>query len=349
MTSVRERGPLYGIQLAILVILLLGLLRLGRDVLMPIALALLLNITLRPIIARLRRVGLPAPVSAGFVVVSLVGLVSLFVYAGYDPMLHWLESAPKSIQELRAHGQGDLSGVKKATEAVSEIAAGGEEGERPIVVQQADTTFTAQLAEAAKTGAGITGITLILLYVLLATGDLLLRKLVQLASGFSAQRRVVVTVRALEAHLALYLGTMLLLNLGVALIVGLALWRAGFDDPILWGMAAGLLRLIPYLGNIVVVAILLTLGVLAYDPFWMMLAPPVAYLAFITIYGNVFELFVHGRRLALNPIMLFVYVLFWGTIWGIPGALIAVPLLAATKVIAEQVPALRPLGRFVSA
>ncbi len=95
MTSVRERGPLYGIQLAILVILLLGLLRLGRDVLMPIALALLLNITLRPIIARLRRVGLPAPVSAGFVVVSLVGLVSLFVYAGYDPMLHWLESAPQ--------------------------------------------------------------------------------------------------------------------------------------------------------------------------------------------------------------------------------------------------------------
>jgi len=349
MTAVRERGPIYGVQVAILVILILSLLRVGRDVLLPIVLALLLNVTLRPVIARLRRVGLPAPVSAGFVVVSLVGLVGLFVYAAYDPMLHWLETAPRSIQELRSRGEGDLADVKKATEAVSEITATGEDGKRPIIVQQADSTVTAQLAEGAKTAAGLTGITLILLYVLLATGDLLLRKLVQLAAGFSAQRRIVVTVRALEAHLARYLGTMLLLNLGVALVVSVGLWAAGFEDPILWGMVAGLLRFIPYVGNTVVVAILLTLGVLAYDPLWMMVAPPIVYLAFITVYGNVFELFVHGRRLALNPIMLFVYVLFWGTIWGIPGVLIAVPLLAATKVIAEQVPALRPLGRFVSA
>lgn len=337
------------VEVAILVILLVGCVYWGRSVLLPIVLALLLNVTLRPVVAQLRRAHLPQTAAAAVVVLSLLGLVTLFAYAAYEPMLHWLEQAPKSIAELRGQAKSGFSDVEKATRAVEEMASNAERGESATVVRQAETTAAAKLTQAAKTVVGTTGITLILLYVLLATGDLMLRKTVQLSSSFAAQRRIVVTARALEVQLARYLGTMLLLNLGVAVTVCAGLALAGFEDPILWGMVAGLLRFIPYVGNTVVLAILLTLGVLAYDVFWQMLAPPLVYLAFITVYGNVFELFVHGRTLALNPVMLFVFVLFWGTVWGIPGALIAVPLLAATKVVAEQTPAWAPLGRFIRA
>ncbi|PWN56504.1 AI-2E family transporter [Abyssibacter profundi] len=350
-SSAAARPRASRVEIALLVILLVGCVYWGRSVLLPIVLALLLNVTLRPVVAALRRFHLPQPAAAALVVMSLLGLVGLFAWAAYDPVLQWLEQAPKSIAELRtqARAQGDFSEVEKAREAVEQMAGNGPTSEGPTIVRQADATAAARLTEAAKTGVATTGITLILLYVLLATGDLMLRKTVQLASGFAAQRRIVMTARALEIQLARYLGTMVLLNLGVALTVCAGLALAGFEDPILWGMVAGLLRFIPYVGNLIVLAILLTLGVLAYEPLWQMVAPPVVYLAFITIYGNVFELFVHGRRLALNPVMLFVFVLFWGTVWGIPGALIAVPLLAATKVVAEQTPAWAPLGRFIRA
>ena len=351
VSTAADRPRATRVDIAILVILLVGCVYWGRSVLLPVVLALLLNVTLRPVVGWLRRIYLPQAAAAAAVVLSLLGVVGLFSWAAYEPMLQWLEQAPQSIAELRAQAQaqGDFSEVEKATAAVEQMAGDGGQEDGPTLVRQADTTAAARLADAAKTAVGTTGITLILLYVLLATGDLMLRKTVQLASGFAAQRRIVVTARALEVQLARYLGTMVLLNLGVAVTVCAGLALAGFDDPILWGMVAGLLRFIPYVGNMVVLAILLTLGVLAYDPFWQMVAPPVVYLVFITVYGNVFELFVHGRRLALNPVMLFVFVLFWGTLWGIPGALIAVPLLAATKVVAEQTPAWAPLGRFIRA
>lgn len=333
------------VQTGILVLLALFMLRAGRDVLIPITLALMAHAVLGPVVTRLTRWRVPRTVGAGLMTLLLAAVIGAFVYGAVDASTRWLQKAPEWWPQLRAQASSDLSEVKQAADALEKIAE--EEGSKAVVIQS-QPPVKDRVVSGVREAATITSVTLLLLYFLLSTGDLMLARSTALAPSFGARKRLVRAARAMQKEIATYLVNMTWLNLGVAILTSLGLWLAGIPDAFVWGGMAGLLRFIPYLGNVVTVGVLTALGAITYDTLWWMLAPPAIYLVFVFLYGNIFELIVHGQSLALNPVMIFVAVVFWGSVWGVVGALIAVPLLAGFKVLCEQIPSLRPVGRLVS-
>jgi predicted PurR-regulated permease PerM len=200
-----------------------------------------------------------------------------------------------------------------------------------------------------QTRAAISGlfIMLLLLYFLLASGRLFLRKLVRVLPRFHHRRSAVKIVRHTEHDLSRYLGTMILVNIGLGVAVGVALYLLGMPNPALWGALAALLNFIPYIGPLVNVAIVGLVAVVSFDSLGEAALPPLAYLALNSIEAGLVTPAVMGWRLRLNPVAIVLAVTFWTWIWGIPGGLLAVPMLTTFKITCDHVEVLAPIGEFL--
>jgi len=150
-----------------------------------------------------------------------------------------------------------------------------------------------------------------------------------------------------ESVISGYLVATALINLGQAAAVGLALWLLGMPDPFLWAILTFGFEFIPYFGGAVMVGLLTLVAFTTFDSLGHTLAVPGAYLAITTLQNNVVSPLVYGNRLKLNPVAVFIGVLFWWTLWGVPGAFIAVPIIAAAKILGDNVERLRGVGEFL--
>lgn len=186
-----------------------------------------------------------------------------------------------------------------------------------------------------------------LLYFLLALDDLFLRKLASVLPRMSQRRQVVLIARATERDLSHYVLIRTLTNIGFGTAVGLALWWVGMPNPILWGIMAGILNYVPYLGGVVGYVIVGFAALTTFDSAGQALLAPGSYFLLNVVEGNMITPAILGRELTLNPVMIFVWLIFWSWIWGVPGALLAVPLLTMTKIVADNVETLAPLGAFL--
>ena len=184
---------------------------------------------------------------------------------------------------------------------------------------------------------------LILLYFLLASGDLFLRKLVRVLPKLSDKKRAIEIARQTERHVSTYLATVTLINMGLGLAVALAMKLVGMPNPVLWGVTAGLLNYIPYLGPIVTAGVLTLVAVLSFDELGRALIVPALYMVINGLEGYLVTPTLLGRRLTLNPVVIFTGLIFWGWLWGIPGALLAVPILATFKIFCDHIPPLAPI------
>ena len=126
------------------------------------------------------------------------------------------------------------------------------------------------------------------------------------------------------------------------------LWAIGFPNPILWGTMAGVLNFVPYLGALVSATVIAVVSLLTYDALSAVLLPPLSFLALTIVEGQLVTPLVVGRRLALSPVVVFMFFLVLGWMWGIAGALIAIPLLAGLKIVCTAIEPLQPVARFVS-
>ena len=122
------------------------------------------------------------------------------------------------------------------------------------------------------------------------------------------------------------------------------MWVIGLPNAGLWGTVAGVLNFIPFLGPGITAVLIFLVSVLTFDTLSAMLVPPAVFIALTTLEGNFLTPMIVGRRLSLNPIAVFVSILFWGWMWGMPGALLAVPILAIMKILCDAHEPLRPAG-----
>jgi predicted PurR-regulated permease PerM len=189
-------------------------------------------------------------------------------------------------------------------------------------------------------------VVIVLLYFLLASGDLFLRKLIKVLPTFKDKKRAVEIAREMEHNISTYLFTVTLINIGVGVAVGVGVWLLKMPNPVLWGALACVLTYIPYLGAMVGIGILSLAALLVFDDLGHALAVPAVYLVVSFLEGNFVTPLVLGRRLTLNPVVIFVGLLFWFFLWGIPGALLAVPTLAVFKIVCDHVDTLAPIGEF---
>ena len=187
-----------------------------------------------------------------------------------------------------------------------------------------------------------------LLLFLLSSGDLFYAKIVRAMPTFSDKKKALGIALDIERELSRYLGTIALINAGLGICVGLALWAIGIPNPILWGVLAGVLNFIPYIGSLIGVALVGTIALGTMPTLSHAALAPLAYFALTTIEGQFVTPVLVGRRLALNPVTLFLGIAFWGWLWGVIGMLFAVPLMVAVKIFCSHIDGLATISDFLS-
>jgi predicted PurR-regulated permease PerM len=188
----------------------------------------------------------------------------------------------------------------------------------------------------------------ILLYFLLAYDGVFLTKLIKLLPTLSDKKRAVSIAGEIETNVSRYLLTVTLINVGLGCAVGIVAGFLGLPNPAMWGTMVAVLNFVPYLGALTGI-ICMTLGaVLSFDNFGYALVFPAVYLLFATLEGNFITPWVMGRSLTLNPVMVLLSLSFWGWMWGIPGIILAVPILAAFKIFCAHIEPVEPMAEFLS-
>jgi predicted PurR-regulated permease PerM len=200
------------------------------------------------------------------------------------------------------------------------------------------------------TGIGTTlGATLLLSLFLLASGDLFLQKLIRAVSTLSDKKRSLRIVHDVEFEVSRYLITITGINICLGVLVGTAMVLLGMPDPVVWGVAVALLNFIPFIGAIVGIALAAAVALITFPDIGQAMLPPLVYLGFHLLESWIVTPLTLGRRLELNAVAILVALAFASWMWGIVGALIAVPLLVVVKAFCDHLPKLATFGDFLSA
>jgi len=346
LTAVRARS----MALTILSILaLLYTLFFARDFLLPIVIALLLNLLFSPVVRALTRIGIGAPLGAGIVVVGLLAILSFGVYELSTPVERWAAEAPKTLSTVEARMKKlmrPLERVRRTAEQVETATSTAAPPKTTEVVVRGPGLVARVFGTTQRFVAGSLEI-LILLFFLLASGDLFLQKLVKVLPALGDKRTAVQIARAAESSISTYLITALAINVGEGIVVAVVLYLLKMPNPLLWGTLVVLLEFIPYLGAATVVIVLSVAALTVFESVTHALLIPASFLAINLIQANLISPLLFSRRLTLNPVALFVGLAFWWWIWGIPGAFVAVPLVATFKIFCDHIDALAPIGEFL--
>ena len=321
----------------------------ARDFLLPIVIAILLDLLFSPVVRALKRWGIGAPLGAAIVVVGLVASVSFGVYELSTPMQRWANEAPKTLETAEARMRRllkPLERVRRTAEQVETATSSGGPAKATEVVVRGPGLVARVFGTTQRFVAGLLEV-LILLYFLLAAGDLFLQKLVKVLPQLGDKRTAVQIARKAESSISTYLVTALAMNIGEGIVVGLVLFLLGMPNPALWGAMAALLEFIPYLGAAVVVVVLGVAALTTFDSVGHAMLIPASFVAINLVQAYLISPLLFSHRLTLNPVALFVGLAFWWWIWGLPGAFVAVPLMATFKIFCDHIDALAPIGEFL--
>jgi len=330
-----------------IVILAIGFtLYLAASLILPILIAAFLSILLAPAVRALVALHIPQPVAAGLVVTIAVGLATVLLFHLYAPVQTWLTTGgPADLRILERKlrvVRAPVEAVKNATQTVASIAEGAPPTSKPVV--KVENGSPVDWIKTMHSVLFTTLTTILLVYFLLASGDLFLRKLVQATPRLRDKIRTVEVAHNLQREISTYFGTITLINTGLGLVTGMAMWLLGMPTPLVFGVMVALLNFLPYLGPALASIILAAVAIVTFDTPQAMILPPVVYLVLHAIEGQLVVPFVLGRRMAVNPVILFLWVLIFTWVWGAPGTVIAVPMLVAVRICAERIAFLGPLA-----
>lgn len=354
-----ERG---GWSLRILAaIALIGALYVGRDILAPFALAVVAAAALRPLVRRFEGWRVPAPVSAAVLVVGGVTVVVFLGMALADPVAEWASKTPaataavnRSLHSVRER-LAEL-GWRMGPSTAAERQATPPEGLAGELVGQAVTGTVKAPALAPfirrafpTTTAVVVGILefLVFLGFMLAAGGAWGLRLKEAAGTYAEGERLMKLADGIREAVAHYLVVTVAVNLVQGIVVALVLWMIGMPAPLLWGIATAVAEFLPYIGGFVMMVLLALAGLVSAPDLRLALLAPACYLLITTIQNNIATPLLFGRGLKLNPVAILLAVVFWWALWGVAGAFLAIPFLAAARLVAEYHPPLRPLAAFL--
>ena len=331
----------------------------ARAFFIPLIIGILASYTLHPVVDWLRSLRIPQPLAAALVIAVLGAVLTWTAYSVTDDVAALIEKLPEAARKIRLHvspgsssGPTPLQNVQAAArelEKAAATAAGEKPPARPVAVVQQPSTWLNDyiLAQSALlvTVAAKLPIVLLLIFFLLASGDHFRRKLVQFAGPrLSLKKDVVAILGQTETQIQRYMLAMLVSNVLIAICTWLAFAALGIEHAGVWGIAAGVLHFIPYVGpSLIAVAS----SIAAFVQFGSLLQALVAGGTSAVIAGAigvVFMTWLHSRFARVSAAVLFIALLFFGWLWGVWGLLLGAPLVAIAKVVCDRIEFLKRFG-----
>ena len=335
----------------LLVLALLAALNAAREIALPVVLAFILNLLLQPALRMLERLRVPKMLGALLLIGLLFGAVVAFGTALAGPAASWAAKLPEGVPRLQEH----LSFLRAPIETMRQFlqqAEGYVSGDAPATAGAAHAPAIGSGLWAtlfAGTRAFVGGLleTILVLFFLLLSGDTFLRRLVEILPRFSDKRQAIEISQHIEHDISAYLVTVTIMNAAVGLATALVMWLCGLGDPILWGAVAFLLNYVPILGPMIGLVTFTLAGLLTANTLWLALLPAALYLAIHLVEGETITPMLLARRFTLNPVLVIIALIFWYWMWGVPGAILAVPMLAITKIVCDRIRRLSAFGHFL--
>ena len=324
-------------------------LHIAQAFILPIVVSILLNLLLSPVVVLLRRyVRIPEPLGAGAVIVIFLGVLGLGIYRLTPAASAWVARAPESLATLQRRIQPLRQPVEKVTKAAEQVEQATDLDKKTPQVEIKGPSLTQQVFGGTTAALSTALVVIFLTYFLLASGDLFLHKLVAVLPQLKDKKTAVRIVRETQAQVSLYLVVTTMINTGVGVATGIALALVGMPNPVLWGVVAGVLNFVPYIGGLVNTIILTLAAFLTFEDTGQALLVPVVFTAINILEGNLITPMILGRRMRLNTVAVFIGLIFWWYLWGIPGAILAVPMMATIKIACDHIETLAPIGEFLS-
>lgn len=334
----------------ILALLMLHACALAAAIIVPLLLALLISLMLAPAVRFLCRWRLPRALSVVAVMLVALLLTTALIGSLIGPARSWAAQVPKSLSRMEMAVSGLRSPLREASKASEQIAKltdldGG--GSRPQKTQETEPGRLTQMLKATPGALTSLVLTSLLILIFLLHGEALLRKLVELAPALRLKKEIVLATRSAQQELSRYMISITTINGILGGLTALALWALGVDNPLLWGGIAAILNFVPFVGPMVTAALLVVVGFAQFTAPLSALYVPGVFLALHFIEGQLLTPLVVGRRLALDPVMVFLALMLFGWLWGVAGLLMALPLLTCLRIVAQRWPGSNTLARLL--
>ena len=333
--------------------------------LIPLLLGIIIAYTLNPLVVWLERMRIPRVVGTSLVMLAVLGgsaFVTISLRGQIQTILDQLpvaagklsvalrsmrEGQPNTMQNVQAAARE----IDKATSQAADIQSIPKQPATHIVIDQ--PTF--KLGDFLMAGSmGMLGfisqaaMVFILVFFLLLAGDTFKRKLVHLTGPSLSEKKITVQILdAIDVSVQRYMFTLLVANVLLALLTWTAFHWIGLDNAGGWAIAAGVLHVIPYLGPALIAVATGMAGFMQFDSFWMALMVSGSSLAIATFVGIFVVTWMTGKISKMNPVAVFVSLLFWGWLWGVWGLLLAIPIIGIVKVVSQHIKELQPLAELL--
>jgi len=348
--TARQRAPRPAVPTMLLVgiflILLTAALRLGAGLLLPIAVAGLLTLLLDPPVRALHRWGLPTGVGAALVVFGMVGGLATGAGVLAGPASEWVEAAPRVLKEAQARLRRVLRPLQETARQVDQATESAMQGGRsPAPTVQIKPPGVLQRITGSTAGFVATSLTVVFLtYFQLAMLPVFRKRIAHLIGTRAGARNMEEVLTEIEGQMSRYMLVNTLTSAGVGVVTWGFLAIVGLPNALLWGVVAFLLNFIPYAGALVTVTLVGLAALASFDATGTVLLAVGGCAAINVLEGYFVTPHLLGKHLPLNPVAIFVSLLYWGWVWGAAGALLAVPITVMLQVVASRTERLRPLS-----
>ena len=325
----------------LLVLMAIGvLLYVGHFAFIPIALALLFALILSGPVEALYRLHVPRSLSATIILIVVLGLLAGVVDLMWAPTQHWFAAAPQTMKVIKrklSPAMKFISHVEELRSSAGNIGAPAQPAGAPAASPAGDNESGPVLILDATREAMISVLTFVIVTLFLLAGGppMLARMTAAFVDDLNAGH-VLAIIEKVRGEVGRFYVTTALINIGLGLATAGVMMLCGMPTPFLWGVIAATLNFIPYAGSTVTLIVLTLVAFVTFDGIGHVLAVAGSYLLLAMLEGQIVQPLFVGRRLKINPLLIFLALWFGGLFWGIAGVVLATPALLTLKVVAEH-------------
>jgi predicted PurR-regulated permease PerM len=325
-------------------IAVLACLYVAQDIVLPIVLALVLKLLLQPLVSFLERLHIPRAAGA---LVAVAVLLSVFLGLGMllsSPAARWVSELPQTWPQL----QQKFAFIKEPIGQVRGLLdrMGMRITDPSSLLSNPIGTVTAVFSGTGTVAAHLLE-TLLVLFYFLVFGETFLQRFVEVLPRFADKREAVEITLRVERDLSAYLLTITVINGAVGCATAGVMWLYDVPGPILWGVVAFCLNFVPILGPFCGIILFLGVGLISKGPAWEALLPAASYFGIHVMEGELITPMLLANRFTINPVAVILSLIFWYWMWGVPGAILAVPILAIIKIVSDRLRPLRAFGHLL--